>query len=97
MRTIRRTSAFERDYRREKRGRFADVLDEELEEIAALLAADDPLPPRRRDHALAGQRRDHRDCHLCPDLVLIYRKPDAESLEFVRMASSGFNLRLSYS
>lgn len=89
MRTIEWTAAFERDYRREKRGRFADVFDGEIEEIAASLAADDPLPPRRRDHALSGQWRDHRDCHLRPDLVLIYRKPDSESLELVRLGSHG--------
>ena len=86
MRTIKWTAAFERDYRREKRGRFAGVLNGE---IAASLAADNPLPPRRRDHALSGQWRDHRDCHLRPDLVLIYRKPDDESLEFARLGSHG--------
>ena len=68
--------AFKRDYRREKRCRFAGVLDGELKEVTASLTADNPLPPPRRDHALAGQWRDHRGCHLLPDLVLIYRKPE---------------------
>jgi mRNA interferase YafQ len=27
------------------------------------------------------------DCHLRPDLILIYRKPDTESLELVRLGS----------
>src|SRR6266851_2273803 len=30
---------------------------------------------------------DHRDCHIRPDLVLIYRKPDDDSLELVRLGS----------
>ena len=30
---------------------------------------------------------DHRDCHVKPDLVLIYRKPDEETLELVRLGS----------
>lgn len=43
---------------------------------ASLLAANTPLPESMRDHALAGEWKDHRDCHLRPDLVLIYRLPD---------------------
>jgi mRNA interferase YafQ len=51
------------------------------------LAADIPLEHRNFDHALSGEWKDHRDCHLKPDLVLIYRKPDADSLELVRLGS----------
>ena len=35
------------------------------------------MEPRHRDHAMTGDWKDHRDCHVKPDLVLIYRKPDA--------------------
>ena len=48
---------------------------------------DAPLPTRYVDHPLAGEWKDHRDCHIRPDLILIYRKPDAESLELVRLGS----------
>jgi mRNA interferase YafQ len=34
-----------------------------------------------------GDWRDHRECHLRPDLLLIYRKPDAQVLQLVRMGS----------
>jgi mRNA interferase YafQ len=77
MRTIRRTVRFKRDYRREARGRHRATLDRDLLAVVSLLAADTPLPERHRDHALTGDWRDHRDCHIRPDLVLIYRKPDA--------------------
>ena len=87
MRTIRRTTAFKRDYRREKKGRFARTVDAELTHVVAELAKDRPLPPRHRDHALGGQWKDHRDCHVRPDLVLIYRKPDSEHLDLVRLGS----------
>ncbi len=36
---------------------------------------------------MSGDWKDHRDCHIKPDLVLIYRKPDDESLELVRPGS----------
>ena len=87
MRTIRRTAAFKRDYRREKKGRFAKTLDQEVENVVADLAADQPLPQRHHDHALTGPWKDHRDCHVRPDLVLIYRKPDTDYLDLVRLGS----------
>ena len=87
MRTIRRTAAFKRDYRREKKSRFARTLDAGLAHVVARLADDRSLPPRHRDHALGGQWKDHRDCHVRPDLVLIYRKPDAEHPDLVRLGS----------
>ena len=40
MRTIRRTVAFKRDYRREKKGRFAGTLDKDLAGILTELAKD---------------------------------------------------------
>lgn len=47
----------------------------------------EPLEPRHRDHALTGDWKDHRDCHVKPDLVLIYQKPDADTLRLVRLGS----------
>ena len=87
MRTIRRTAAFKRDYKREKKGRFAKTLDLEFKNVVADLAADRPLPQRHHDHALTGPWKDHRDCHVRPDLVLIYRKPDSDHLDLVRLGS----------
>ena len=87
MRTISYTGRFKRDYRREKSGRHGRTLDTALMSVVDHLAADRPLPRRNFDHALTGDWADHRDCHIKPDLVLIYRKPDDESLELVRLGS----------
>ncbi|MGA2903382.1 MAG: type II toxin-antitoxin system YafQ family toxin [Candidatus Korobacteraceae bacterium] len=87
MRTIRYTAQFKRDYKRELKGRHRASLDEALLEIVGLLTEDTPLAPRHYDHSLSGDWKDHRDCHIKPDLVLIYRKPDAETLELVRLGS----------
>lgn len=48
--------------------------------VAAMLANDQPLEPRYRDHALTGEWKDLRDYHIKPGLVLIYQKPDDETL-----------------
>ena len=42
-------------------------------EVVDMLAADKALPRRNLDHPLTGEWNDHRDCHIRPDLVLIYR------------------------
>ncbi|MFP5212632.1 MAG: type II toxin-antitoxin system YafQ family toxin [Acidobacteriota bacterium] len=87
MRTISSTSRFKRDYKREKSGLHGKVLDAALMEAVNMLAADIPLPRRYFDHPLSGDWSDHRDCHIKPDLVLIYRKQDESYLELVRLGS----------
>jgi mRNA interferase YafQ len=87
MRTIRYTTQFKRDYKREKSGRHSRYLDRELAETVDLLAADASLPHRYFDHPLSGEWRDFCDCHIRPDLVLIYRKRDNTTLELVRLGS----------
>jgi mRNA interferase YafQ len=87
MRTIRRTSRFKRDYKREAKRRYRATLAHDLRAVLSLLIADASLPERYRDHPLAGEWKDHRDCHVKPDLVLIYRKPDADWLDLVRLGS----------
>jgi len=87
MRAIEQTGQFKRDYKREARGRYRLTLAEDFTAALKLLASDQPLPERFFDHSLAGEWADHRDCHIKPDLVLIYRKPDASTLQLVRIGS----------
>ena len=63
------------------------MLAKEFTQIVKSLAFDASLPEKYRDHALSGDWRDHRDCHIKPDLVLIYCKPDEETLQLVRLGS----------
>ncbi len=87
MRTIDYTGQFKRDYRRENKGRHRATLDDDLNTVVRVLANDGPLEPRHRDHALSGNWNDHRDCHIKPDLVLIYQKPNNDTLRLVRLGS----------
>ena len=87
MRQIKYTTRFQRDYKREKSGRHSKSLDALLMGVVNLLAADIPLPRRNFDHPLSGEWNDHRDCHVRPDPVIIYRKPDDDSFELVRLGS----------
>lgn len=87
MRTIEWTNQLKRDYKRERKGQHQATLDIELFPVVDILANDQPLEPRYHDHALTGEWKDHRDCHIKPDLVLIYQKVDDDILRLVRLGS----------
>lgn len=87
MRAIERTSQFERDYKRESRGRHGASLDVSSVPGFEALVQDVPLEHRYHDHQLSGKWADYRDNHLRPDLLLIYQKPDVDTLRLVRLES----------
>lgn len=89
MRTIERPSAFKRDFKRESKGRHRDTLNEVLREVLQLLVTDRPLPPKNRDHDLIGNWVGYRECHLKPDLLLIYKKIGSDRLVLARLGSHG--------
>lgn len=88
MRTIERVSAFKRDFKRVKATpRHSKDIDQLLSAIVEKLLVDEKLPPRNRDHELSGNWKGYRECHLKPDLLLIYRKPDGDTLRLARLGS----------
>jgi mRNA interferase YafQ len=87
LRTIDPTTKFKRDYKREMKGQYRATVEADLVALFDLLANDRPLDTRFRDHALTGNWANHRDCHIRPDLVLIYRKTEDERLILVRLGS----------
>jgi mRNA interferase YafQ len=87
MRTIERSSAFKRDYKRESKGRHIATLDANLIPILAALADNQTLEQKHRDHDLSGDWAGYRECHVKPDLLLIYKKPDAATLRLARLGS----------
>jgi mRNA interferase YafQ len=87
MRTIERSSAFRRDYKREARGQHRATLNDDLMPVLVTLANDRPLEPKHRDHDLSGDWSGYRECHVKPDLLLIYRKTDGGLLRLARVGS----------
>jgi mRNA interferase YafQ len=82
MRTIKHSHRFKRDYRREKSGigkRLDAILREPLERLSSTRRC------RRAASIIRwrGEWKDYRDCHIRPDLILIYRKLNDEILELV--------------
>lgn len=87
MREIERSNQFKRDYKRELKGLYGKTVADDLASVLRALVADAPLEPRYRDHPLRGSFAGYRDCHIRPDLVLVYGKPDANTLQLVRLGS----------
>ena len=68
--TVKYTTSFKKDYKRAiKRGLKIEL----LEQVVALLAMGEPLPDKNRDHDLSGDWAGHRECHILPDWLLVYR------------------------
>jgi mRNA interferase YafQ len=56
----------------------------ELKKVAQKLAHGEKLESKYKDHSLKGSfKKDHRECHIKPDWLLIYRIEENE-LVFVR-------------
>jgi mRNA interferase YafQ len=87
MRTIERSSAFKRDMKREARGRHGVTLNAVIVPVLMALASDLSLQPRLRDHELSGDWAGYRECHVKPDLLLIYRKTENDLLRLARLGS----------
>ena len=77
MRTIEHTTTFKKDFKREQKGQHRKTLEHLLSDVLTLLVEDKPLPIARRDHSLGGNWEGYRDCHVKPDLVLIYSEDRA--------------------
>ena len=71
--TVKPTTQFKKDYKLAMKRRLAMEL---LDEIIATLAMGEPLPEKNKDHALTGNWAGHRECHILPDWLLIYRIED---------------------
>ncbi|MBQ3565994.1 MAG: type II toxin-antitoxin system YafQ family toxin [Oscillospiraceae bacterium] len=65
-----RTAIFKKDLKRaKKRGCNIDLLNEIIEK----LLCGEVLPEKYKDHALTGNYKNHRECHIEPDWLLVYR------------------------
>ena len=85
---IERSTAFKRDYKRIKATpRYRKDLDSLFSDILKLLLTDKVLPERYLDHSLSGNWHGYRECHVKPNLLLIYKKPDQSTLRLARLGS----------
>lgn len=67
------TTQFKKDYKLALK-RSLDI--ELLDDIIRALSRGETLPEKNRDHALSGDWVGHRECHILPDWLLVYRIED---------------------
>lgn len=77
------TSSFKKDYK--KISNVLAILPEWIEVLYCLLN-NKPIPKEYKDHELQGDMQGYRDCHILPDLVLLYKK-NQEDFILVRLGS----------
>lgn len=82
--TLSRTGQFKRDLKRALKDPKKDT--ETLKAVITLLLEGQALPPQYRDHLLKGNWNPHRECHIQPDFLLIYRI-EGKELVLVRCGS----------
>ena len=71
--TVKFTTQFKKDFKLAmKRGLKIEL----LEKVITTLAMGETLPEKNKDHALTGNWVGHRECHVLPDWLLIYRIED---------------------
>ena len=68
--TVKVTSTFKKDYKQAIKRNLPIEL---LEGVITKLANGESLPEKNRDHALSGNWNGHRECHILPDWLLVYR------------------------
>lgn len=75
MLTIKYERSFKKDYKRVVRRGYDIQL---MEHVIDLLAKRKPLPPKYKDHALTGDYKGCRECHITPGWLLVYEIHDEE-------------------
>ncbi|WLE97558.1 MAG: type II toxin-antitoxin system YafQ family toxin [Candidatus Electrothrix communis] len=73
MLTIYYTTRFKRDFKRIRK-KHKNL--RKLQAVIELLVDEKTLDSRYKDHRLIGNWANHRECHIEPDWLLIYRITD---------------------
>ena len=73
--SIKRTKQFKKDYKLAKNRGFNMAL---IDNLINMLANGEPLAQKYKDHALIGNYKGYRECHVTPDWLLIYRVDNNE-------------------
>jgi len=63
-----------------------------FEEVVTALAEGKKLKRERKDHQLTGNLKDFRECHLAPDILLVYQIDD--TILVLTLVSVGNHLQL---
>lgn len=87
MKDILRSSQLKKNWKKLKHT-LTNTNREKFIDIVCNLQENKKLPEKYLDHSLEGNYKDHRDCHIAPDLVLIYKvRENLNDVQLVRIGS----------
>lgn len=81
-RTFEMSAAFKRDLKKA----YMHLIGEAWTEVSHCLLNDTPMPSKYKNHSLHGDWEGFMDCHIKPDLVLIYKIVD-DKVQLHRLSS----------
>lgn len=84
MKKVRKTTQFKKDFKRYKNN-LERV--KSLYEVVRMLANGETLPPKYNPHHLQGNYKNHLECHIEDDYLLIWYDKDADVIKLVRLGS----------
>ncbi|MBI5414080.1 type II toxin-antitoxin system YafQ family toxin [Candidatus Peregrinibacteria bacterium] len=61
-----------------KKYQYHQKLELKITEALTLIQRGEPLPRKYKEHPLQGERRKLLECHICPDLLLVYFRDEQE-------------------
>lgn len=73
-------------FKRDLKKHYLMLIGESWTEVSNCLLNAQPLPEKYKDHPLTGHWHGFRDCHIKPDLVLIYKIVD-ETVQLHRLGT----------
>ena len=87
MLRLKQSTRFKKDLKRELRKPNQDKTIQSLTFVTELLQKQMVLPDKYHVHRLKGKYVGYLECHVRPDLLLIYIVVDEKVLELVRLGS----------
>ena len=85
-----KSNSFKKDFKKLSNDEKSDTLN-----IILKLAKGEPLEEKYKDHQMVGELKSFRDCHVRPDLILIYKYNDIEvELYLLRIGSHSKLLKM---
>ncbi|MBQ6775020.1 MAG: type II toxin-antitoxin system YafQ family toxin [Synergistaceae bacterium] len=86
MKSVIQSRDFKRDLKHLASGKYRNIINGKLRVVVGALANDEQLDYLCHDHALIGNLKGYRECHLAFDLVLVYKLED-DAVELARIGS----------
>jgi mRNA interferase YafQ len=71
-----------------KKYQYQTLVLDELDKVIKLLLAEEKLPGKYRDHSLVGDYFGMRECHVGPDVLLVYSIDEKRKILYLERIGS---------